>query len=127
MSAPEFGYTTWVRKAEHDVICFERIMKEEPVPWDSVCFHAQQCGEKYLKAFLAFKGIEPLRIHDMPVLLQTCVDHDLTLQELRNDCQLLAPYSITRYPSRREPDQVDAQKALAAARSEILKRLPATA
>ncbi len=43
----------WVAKAEGD---FATMMRESQVldhpNYDAVCFHAQQCAEKYLKALL---------------------------------------------------------------------------
>jgi HEPN domain-containing protein len=32
---------------------------------DTVCFHAQQCVEKYLKAFLVLEGIDFPKTHDI--------------------------------------------------------------
>jgi HEPN domain-containing protein len=39
-------------------------------PFDTVCFHAQQCAEKYLKALLLQAGSEPPKTHDLRLLLQ---------------------------------------------------------
>ena len=36
---------------------------------DAICFHAQQCAEKYLKARLAEAGISFPKIHDLAILL----------------------------------------------------------
>ena len=43
----------WIAKAEGDfaVACRERRVRKLP-NWDAVCFHSQQCVEKYLKALL---------------------------------------------------------------------------
>ena len=41
----------WVEKAEHDLLNVEHTLTlEEDGPFDTVCFHAQQCAEKYIKA-----------------------------------------------------------------------------
>lgn len=37
--------------------------------YDAVCFHSQQCVEKYLKALLQEYNIAFGKIHDLPVLL----------------------------------------------------------
>ncbi len=42
----------WVLKAEHDLLNIKNNLAAPEVPWDTVCFHAQQCSEKYLKALL---------------------------------------------------------------------------
>ena len=48
----------WVRKAENDLRNAEHTLTmKEGCPFDLVCFHAQQCAEKYLKAWLVFLGI----------------------------------------------------------------------
>lgn len=42
----------WIEKAEGDIsIAMREMAASEPV-WDGICFHAQQCAEKYLKALL---------------------------------------------------------------------------
>lgn len=43
----------WVVKAENDLKNAAHTLKMgEAGPMDTVCFHAQQCAEKYLKASL---------------------------------------------------------------------------
>ena len=49
----------WVEKAENDLKNAAHTIKMgEDCPTDTVCFHAQQCVEKYLKAFLVSTGID---------------------------------------------------------------------
>ena len=60
----------WVEKAEHDLLNIENNLVASHVPWDTVCFHAQQCAEKYLKALLVWKQIDFPKTHDLRVLLQ---------------------------------------------------------
>jgi hypothetical protein len=55
----------WVEKAEGDFGVMQRELRGRKSPcFDAVCFHAQQCAEKYLKARLARAGVpfamEPL-------------------------------------------------------------------
>ncbi|MEO0520366.1 MAG: HEPN domain-containing protein [Cyanobacteria bacterium P01_A01_bin.116] len=43
----------WVSKAEGDFLTAQRELQAESKPnYDAVCFHSQQCIEKYLKACL---------------------------------------------------------------------------
>jgi HEPN domain-containing protein len=44
----------WFEKGDHDLQTIEGIYHLENPPLDMVCFHAQQCVEKYLKGFLTF-------------------------------------------------------------------------
>lgn len=36
----------WVEKAEHDLLNIDNNLAASHVPWDTVCFHAQQAAEK---------------------------------------------------------------------------------
>ncbi len=47
----------WFKKAENDLINAENTIKMDAPPTDTICFHAQQCAEKYLKGFLTFHQI----------------------------------------------------------------------
>ncbi len=43
----------WIDKAEGDFATASREIRVRKSPnYDAVCFHAQQCAEKYLKALL---------------------------------------------------------------------------
>ena len=68
----------WVEKAEHDLINAEYTLTlEKNCPLDTVCFHAQQCAEKYLKAFLVQKSISFPKTHDLRVLMKKGMRHFL--------------------------------------------------
>jgi HEPN domain-containing protein len=54
-----------VRKAEGDFLTMERECAAENCVEDSVCFHAQQCVEKYLKAVLVEHDIHFPKVHDL--------------------------------------------------------------
>ena len=59
----------WVRKAEGDyrTALREMAVTEDP-NYDAVCFHAQQCIEKLVKAALIARSIVPPKSHDLPTL-----------------------------------------------------------
>ena len=64
----------WIEKAEGDYRTAEREMRVRKAPnYDAVCFHAQQCAEKYLKAFLAHHQLPFRLIHDLEVLLEPII------------------------------------------------------
>jgi HEPN domain-containing protein len=90
----------WVEKAEADyksAVALHRRRKE-PLP-DVVCYHCQQCVEKYLKAYLIAQGTTPPRIHDVEDLLNLCALHDATLTPRLPLVQVLNPYAVLiRYP-----------------------------
>lgn len=59
----------WVEKAEGDLKVARREVQTTDPVYDAVCFHAQQCIEKYLKALLEEYNITFPRIHDLIALL----------------------------------------------------------
>ena len=90
----------WVEKAEADyqsAVALHR-RRQGPLP-DVVCYHCQQCVEKYLKAYLIAQGSTPPRIHDLEDLLNLCALHDATLTARLLLVQVLNPYAVLmRYP-----------------------------
>lgn len=60
----------WIGKAGNDLQAAQLIMMAPgALPYDIVCFHAQQAAEKCLKALLTFYGIPFPRTHDLPELV----------------------------------------------------------
>jgi len=85
-------------------------------PTDTVCFHAQQCAEKYLKALLVLDGIDFPKTHDierLTALLVARADICLTTEEQGR----LTDYAITtRYPGTGEIFLTEARRAVTLAR-----------
>lgn len=90
----------WVEKADGDYRTAEREVRVRQAPsFDAVCFHAQQCAEKYLKAFLVQQRIPFRPIHDLEVLLQLAIPASADLETIRDGCLLLNDYAVDiRYP-----------------------------
>lgn len=56
----------WVCKAEEDLTAAAFSLKlGRSCPTAIVCFHARQCAEKYLKAFLVHQGVTFPKTHDI--------------------------------------------------------------
>jgi HEPN domain-containing protein/predicted nucleotidyltransferase len=69
---------------------------------DAVCFHSQQCAEKYLKALLQEFGLPVPRTHDLDMLLTLLRPHHPSLQSLRRGLTFLSEFAVdVRYPRRR--------------------------
>lgn len=117
----------WVLKAENDLRNAEHTLTlEDDCPFDTVCFHAQQSAEKYLKALLLFSGIDFPRTHDLRLLIQLLPAGVFSLK--MEDVLVLNRYSVeTRYPGDWEPiERADAVEALGIAkrvRSAVLLKL----
>jgi HEPN domain-containing protein len=118
MKSPESNWRSWVAKAENDLLNVRNNLTADEVPWDTVCFHAQQAAEKMLKALLLHRGVPAPRTHDLAALLEQCVMQDERAEALRGSCLLLNPYSVdARYPAAfPEPDEREARQAVEAAR-----------
>jgi HEPN domain-containing protein len=89
----------WIRKAEADFRAVE-ILAAGPEPLhDQVCFHAQQCTEKYLKALLEELGIAISKTHQLEDLLALLLPHYAPLGALRRGLRFLTPFAVDpRYP-----------------------------
>ena len=87
MSAARSNYRTWLAKAENDLLNIENNVKASEIPWDTICFHAQQAAEKFLKAFMVFHGQRLVRTHDLVALLAACVPLNSSLTTRQQDCQ----------------------------------------
>jgi len=58
----------WIDKAEGDFLTATREVRADPPNYDAVCFHAQQCAEKLLKAALIVQREIPPKTHELTVL-----------------------------------------------------------
>ncbi len=108
----------WIAKAEEDLKNAEYTLTlEQDCPLSTVCFHAQQCVEKYLKALLVCDSITFPRTHDLVTLFNLISAHrqvELSLEEL----VVLNRYAIeTRYPGDWDPiDRPEAVESVEMAR-----------
>ncbi|MDP3997528.1 MAG: HEPN domain-containing protein [Candidatus Andersenbacteria bacterium] len=107
----------WLSRADDDEMAADILLKEQGPP-TSICFIAQQMGEKYLKAFLVFKEQEPPKTHDLIALLEKCALYEPKLAMLKDEAALLTEYVVdTRYPGNvKEYSSDEAQFALSAAK-----------
>lgn len=89
----------WVEKAENDLKVAEHILRlGRACPADAVCFHSQQCVEKYLKACLVFKGVEFARTHDIGELTALTSRRIRWTPSAEDQRRLTAYATAARYP-----------------------------
>ncbi len=104
----------WIAKAEGDFTMMERESRARKDPnYDGICFHAQQCAEKYLKARLCEAGIHFSKTHDLLALLQQAIAVEPCWEALREDLAFLSEFAVNyRYPGERGGKQSakDAQR-----------------
>jgi HEPN domain-containing protein len=105
----------WVAKVEGDFLTAGRELRARKAPnYDAVCFHAQQCAEKYLKAVLQENGRNIPKIHNLIELMLLCEEIDSSFEMLRADLVMMERYSVrVRYPGN-FAEKEDAQSAYAA-------------
>jgi HEPN domain-containing protein len=106
----------WVAKSEGDFLTAGREIRARKSPnYDAVCFHAQQCAEKYLKAVLQENERNIPKIHNLIELMLLCEEIDGTFEWLRADLVTMERYSVrVRYPGK-FAEKDEAQAAYAAA------------
>jgi len=119
----------WVEKAENDLKNAAHTLKMgEDCPTDTVCFHAQQCVEKYLKALLVLRGTGFPKTRDIEELLALLPMGDRPqLSEEERD-RLTDYVTVARYPGDYEPIPLaEARRSVAVARrarKEIRRSMP---
>ncbi|MGP8214559.1 MAG: HEPN domain-containing protein [Bacteroidia bacterium] len=87
----------WYEKADHDIRNAKLVLSYEPLILDTACFHCQQCIEKYLKAYLYYKGEKIPKIHDLTKLRKSCAKYDAGFDLI--DFKDLNAYAVeVRYP-----------------------------
>lgn len=122
----------WLRYAEEDLRNAEHTLTMgEDCPYSTVCFHAQQVTEKYIKALLILHSINFPRTHDigeLVALLPTDIGFSATAEEKQ---ELTDHATVSRYPGDWEPlSRTEAVKAVSLARKirvEIQAHLPRAA
>jgi HEPN domain-containing protein len=108
----------WIGKAENDFRTATITLDDERGgPTDRICFHAQQCVEKYLKGLLVLCGQPFPKTHDLETicaLLPESWRPDLPPKVLE---RFTAYATVTRYPGEyAEITEDEARSALSVAR-----------
>lgn len=118
MTPLDAGVAAWLEKADSDLLCIENNVAAIRVPWDAVVFHAQQAGEKVLKALLVAAGVTVPRTHDLVALLSLVTSAGFNLAGARPDVETLSRFgAAVRYPDPvYSPTEEDGREMTAAAR-----------
>ena len=119
----------WVLKADNDLKTASHTLEmDDECPTDTVCFHAQQCVEKYLKALLVLKSIPFPKTHNIEELIGLLPEDSRPKLADRDQDRLTEYATVTRYPGDYEPILLaEARRAVRIARrarTQIRKLLP---
>lgn len=107
----------WITKAENDLKTAAHTLKlDDDCPTDTVTFHAQQCVEKYLKAFLVSAGIEFPKTHDVEALVALVPAGRRPKFGAEEQARLTAYATEARYPGWGPIPLAEARRAVALAR-----------
>ena len=122
----------WLAKAENDLKnAVHTLTLGKDCPTDTVCFHAQQCVEKYIKAFLVFRAIVFPKTHNIHVLRALLPPKLRPKLEHKVQDRLTRYATVLRYPGAgSDVPLTEARQAVAIARrvrKEVRKHLPRAA
>ena len=102
----------WVESAEEDFILARTALQRKQPLVSGVCFHAQQCAEKYMKALLISRGADFPKTHDLLMLNNLCSTVGIFLEIDPKHLNTLSDYAVrTRYPGE-GPSIGDAREAI---------------
>ncbi|MEW5767055.1 MAG: HEPN domain-containing protein [bacterium] len=88
----------WLLHAKSDLKLAKLGIKQDVLP-EQICFHAQQCVEKALKAILVFCKVDFPFTHDLEELLDTFEMAGILIPSELSDIGILTPYAVeSRYP-----------------------------
>jgi len=107
----------WMAKADNDLKAAAHLLKIKDCPTDTVCFHAQQCVEKYFKAMLVAHGREFRKTHDIGELVVLLPARLRPSLDDKEQDRLTEYATVTRYPGDYEPISLsEARQAVKIAR-----------
>src|SRR5687767_8518045 len=91
----------WIKKAEGDWRMARTLSRARDKPYDGVCFHCQQCAEKYLKSLLEHCGLPVPRTHHLVDLQQALFARFPGLSQLIRGLMFLKQFAVEfRYPGK---------------------------
>jgi uncharacterized protein len=106
----------WLERAESDFGTMADIWNGSRAS-DTVCFHAHQASEKFLKAASIRNHVRPLRTHMLSQLLTRLESRLPSDGKVIAGCTLLETlWPNMRYPGKRMPTHDEAEHAIGAAR-----------
>jgi HEPN domain-containing protein len=102
------------RKAQGDAKVMRKLASDSEIDDEAVGFHAQQAIEKWLKAVMAFHGLEEARIHDLGRLLEILAAADAESPPAADQLDELTIYAVPlRYDELLDAEPLDRDATVA--------------
>lgn len=103
----------WLRHADEDLRLARHAFKlKSSVPYKLIAYHAQQCAEKNIKAYLVFKKIDFPFSHNISALLEMLPSSADWLPEIKSAARLTTYAITTRYPGKDKVSKKEAVRAV---------------
>lgn len=89
----------WFKKADSDFKTIENNLLSKEPPTDTICFHAQQAIEKYIKGALIYFEKHITKTHDLVNLLTSIDEYIPELNTFEDEFHEISRYGVeVRYP-----------------------------
>ena len=109
----------WLDRGKEELMSAEYLSTmHHPTPDETICYLCQQSAEKYLKAFIFSKDIEPEKTHELEALLEICQKYNTEFSTLLSNAFILSKYAVLpRYPNNLEITNENMKNAIIYAKS----------
>ncbi len=118
---------SWIEKANRDLKAAKSLHRKKNLS-DIASYHAQQAGEKYLKAYLVWLEIQFPKTHRIEELVNLASSKDPKIIENEVEWVFLTPFAVeSRYPTFGEIPRETSKKTKKIAkeiREYVLSKLP---
>lgn len=93
------SFAGWLAHAERDMRLAVHLSSDFAEWKESICYHAQQAAEKFLKALIIAQHAHPVRTHHLDQLVRDVRKLGFDLGDLEEDAKFLSPFAVdVRYP-----------------------------
>lgn len=93
------SFAGWLGHAERDMRLAIHLSSDFAAWKESICFHAQQAAEKFLKALIIAQHEHPAHTHELDQLVRDLGKLGFDLADLEADAKFLSPFAVdVRYP-----------------------------
>ncbi len=111
----------WYKVGDMDYKVMKKLLDEDnesDILTKSICFHGQQCIEKYLKAYLTYYDVIFGKTHNLDKLIEMLKPYDAEIAKI--DLEGISEYGVdVRYPFYDEPSVSRAKEVFATANTVI--------